>query len=221
MTAVWLLPFVACEVAAASGGLLLPHLTDAHAALTILAASYVLWACSVPLAMSILVVLVLRMAIHKLPAANMAASSWLALGPIGTGALGLLLLGGAAPAILTANGLAGDAATARGVGLVGGLLLWGYGFWWAVMAALITVRYLRQGLPFNLGWWGYTFPLGVYAVCTLKLATVLPLTAFAVFGGGLVIALALMWLVVGARTLQGAWRGDLFAAPCLQPDAGK
>jgi C4-dicarboxylate transporter/malic acid transport protein len=221
MTAVWLLPVVAAEVAAASGGLLAPHLADAHQQLTVLITSYALWACSVPLAMSILVILVLRMAIHKLPPASMAASSWLALGPIGTGALGLLVLGGAAPAIFTANGLAGDAATARGVGLVGGLLLWGYGFWWAVMAALITVRYLRQGLPFNLGWWGYTFPLGVYAVCTLKLATVLPLTAFAVFGGGLVIALALMWLVVGARTLQGAWRGDLFAAPCLQPDAGK
>ena len=39
--------------------------------------------CSVPLAMSILVILVLRMAIHKLPPASMAASSWLALGPHG------------------------------------------------------------------------------------------------------------------------------------------
>eukprot|EP01132_Coremiostelium_polycephalum_P023386 gene23386-27836_t len=30
MTAVWLLPVVAAEVAAASGGLLAPHLADAH-----------------------------------------------------------------------------------------------------------------------------------------------------------------------------------------------
>ena len=216
MTAVWLLPVVAAEVAAASGGVLAPHLADARQQLAVLIASYALWACSVPLAMSILVILVLRMAIHKLPPATMAASSWLALGPIGTGALGLLLLGGAAPAIFAANGLAGDGATARGVGLVGGLLLWGYGVWWAVMAALITVRYLRQGLPFNLGWWGYTFPIGVYAVCTLKLATVLPLAAFAVLGGGLVIALALMWLVVGARTLRGVWRGELFVPAGLR-----
>jgi tellurite resistance protein TehA-like permease len=156
------------------------------------------------------------MAIHKLPPATMAASSWLALGPIGTGALGLLVLGGAAPAIFVANSLAGDAATARGVGLVGGLLLWGYGLWWAVMAALVTIRHLRQGLPFNLGWWGYTFPIGVYAVCTLKLATVLPLAAFALLGGGLVIALALMWLVVGARTLRGVWRGDFFVPAGVQ-----
>ena len=219
MTAVWLLPVVAAEVAAVSGGLLAPHLADAHHQLTVVVASYALWACSVPLAMSILVILVLRMAVHKLPHASMAASSWLALGPIGTGALGLMVLGGAAPAVFTANGLGEYAAAAHGIGLVGGLLLWGYGFWWAAMAALITARYLREGLPFNLGWWGYTFPLGVYAVATLKLATLLPIGAFAVFGGGLVILLAIMWLVVGARTLRGAWRGDLFVAPCLKSAA--
>jgi C4-dicarboxylate transporter/malic acid transport protein len=216
MTAVWLLPVVAAEVAAVSGGLLAPHLADTHQQLSVLVASYALWACSVPLAMSILVILVLRMAIHKLPPANMAASSWLALGPIGTGALGLLILGGAAPAIFAANGLGDYGGAARGIGLIGGVMLWGYGFWWATMAALITARYLREGLPFNLGWWGYTFPIGVYALATLRLAAVIPIDAFAVFGGMLVILLAGMWLVVGARTLRGAWRGDLFVAPCLK-----
>jgi C4-dicarboxylate transporter/malic acid transport protein len=215
MTAVWLLPVVAAEVAAASGGLLAPHLQGAQAQLTVLATSYVLWALSVPLAMSILVILVLRMAIHKLPPAGMAASSWLALGPLGTGALALLVMGGAAPAIFTANGLAGVGEAARGIGIIGGLLLWGYGLWWMATAILITARYLRDGMPFNLGWWGYTFPLGVYAVATLRPSIVLPIHAFAVFGVGLVAALAILWLIVGALTLRGAWRGDLFVAPCL------
>ena len=216
MTAVWLLPVVAAEVAAVSGGLLAQHLANAHQQLTVLITSYALWACSVPLALSFLVILILRMAIHKLPHAGMAASSWLALGPIGTGALGLLVLGGAAPAILAANGLGDYGAAARGIGLIGGLLLWGYGLWWMAMGVLITVRYLRDGLPFNLGWWGYTFPIGVYAVATLRLSTLVPIFAFAVLGGGLVIALAILWLIVGARTVCGAWRGDLFVSPCLQ-----
>jgi tellurite resistance protein TehA-like permease len=85
-------------------------------------------------------------------------------------------------------------------------------------AALVTLRYLRQGLPFNLGWWGYTFPLGVYAVATLRLGSVLPIPAFAVLGAALVVALAALWLIVGARTLRGAWRGDLFFSPCLAED---
>ena len=215
MTAVWLLPVVAAEVAAASGGLLAPHLTDAHSQLVVLTTSYVLWAFSLPVAFSILTILLLRMALHKLPHENMAASSWLALGPIGTGALGMLLLGGDAPAIFAANGLPGIGEIASGVGLIAGITLWGFGLWWMLMALLITVRYLRDGIPFNLGWWGFTFPLGVYSLATLKLASTLNLTFFSVVGTLLVMLLALMWLIVGKRTVQGAWRGELFVSPCI------
>ncbi|MBP5073814.1 TDT family transporter [Pseudomonas chlororaphis] len=215
MTAVWLLPVVAAEVAAASGGLLAPHLVDAHSQLVMLVTSYVLWAFSLPVAFSILTILLLRMALHKLPHESMAASSWLALGPIGTGALGMLLLGADAPAIFAANGMAGVGEIAEGLGLVAGITLWGFGLWWMLTALLITLRYLRDGIPFNLGWWGFTFPLGVYALTTLKLASTLNLTFFAVFGSLLVLALALMWLLVGKRTLQGAYRGELFVSPCI------
>ncbi|MFJ5257187.1 TDT family transporter [Pseudomonas sp. NPDC088414] len=215
MTAVWLLPVVAAEVAAASGGLLAPHLVDAHAQLVVLTTSYVLWAFSLPVAFSILTILLLRMALHKLPHENMAASSWLALGPIGTGALGMLLLGADAPAIFSANGLPGIGEIAAGLGLVAGITLWGFGLWWMLMALLITARYLRDGIPFNLGWWGFTFPLGVYSLATLKLASTLNLGFFSVVGCVLVTLLAVMWLIVGKRTVQGAWRGELFVSPCI------
>jgi C4-dicarboxylate transporter/malic acid transport protein len=215
MTAVWLLPVVAAEVAAASGGLLAPHLADAHSQLVMLVTSYVLWAFSLPVAFSILTILLLRMALHKLPHENMAASSWLALGPIGTGALGMLLLGADAPAIFAANGLPGIGEIAAGLGLVAGITLWGFGLWWMLIALLITVRYLRVGIPFNLGWWGFTFPLGVYSLATLKLASTLNLTFFSVFGCVLVALLAVMWLIVAKRTVQGAWRGELFVSPCI------
>jgi len=215
MTAVWLLPVVAAEVAAASGGLLAPHLGDAHSQLVMLVTSYILWAFSLPVAFSILTILLLRMALHKLPHENMAASSWLALGPIGTGALGMLLLGGDAPMIFATNGLPGMGEVASGLGLVAGITLWGFGFWWMLMALLITARYLREGIPFNLGWWGFTFPLGVYALTTLKLASLLGLAFFSVFGSGLVALLVVMWLIVGWRTLVGAWHGELFVSPCI------
>ncbi len=215
MTAVWLLPVVAAEVAAASGGLLAPHLADAHSQLVVLVTSYVLWAFSLPVAFSILTILLLRMALHKLPHENMAASSWLALGPIGTGALGMLLLGVEAPAIFAANGLPGIGEVAAGLGLVAGITLWGLGLWWMLIAVLITVRYLRDGIPFNLGWWGFTFPLGVYSLTTLKLASTLNLTFFSVFGCVLVALLVVMWMIVAQRTLKGAWRGELFVSPCI------
>jgi tellurite resistance protein TehA-like permease len=170
----------------------------------------------VPLALSILVLLVQRLAIHKLPPSNMAASSWLALGPLGTGALGLINLGYAAPAVFDAHGLPGYGEIARGVGLIGGVLLWGYGLWWMGLAILITAKYAKDGFPFNIGWWGYTFPLGVYAVATLRLAALFPSHVLSIFGGLLVTVLAGLWLLVGTLSIRGAWRGDLFVSPCLK-----
>jgi C4-dicarboxylate transporter/malic acid transport protein len=215
MTAVWLLPVVAAEVAAASAGLLVPHLQDGGARFTVLITGYVLWAYSVPVALSILAILLLRMALHKLPHESMAASSWLALGPVGTGALGMLVLGAAAPATLAPFGLAEVGHVANGMGVVSGLLLWGLGLWWMMLATLITLRYFRAAVPFNLGWWGYTFPLGVFAVTTLRLAKVLDSLFFEVFGSALVVVLASLWLVVAWRTALGAYRGNLFVSPCI------
>ncbi len=217
MSAVWLLPVVAAEVAAASGGLLLPHLEPAYR-LAVLVASIVLWACSVPLAMSILVILFLRMVLHKLPPAAMAATNWLALGPIGMGSLGLSLVALNGGAVLAASGLQDIAPAVKGASLLGALALWGYGLWWLTTALLVTARQMRFGLPFNLGWWAYTFPLGVYALATLKLGALLPLTFFPVAGTAMVALLALIWLVVAARTLSGALRGRLFSDPCLSDD---
>ena len=208
LTAVWLLPVVAAEVAAVSAALLAPHLPSSEA-YAILLLGYVLWAYSVPLAMSILVLLVLRLTLHKLPERDMGASAWLALGPIGTGALGLLLLGGAVPRIFAAQGLETAGQFASGLGVIGGLIFWGY-------AVLKTLRYIREGLPFNLGWWGFTFPLGVYTLATLALARVTHLTLFEITGGILVGGLTAFWTVVALGTAHGAWRGYLFVAPCLQ-----
>ena len=211
MTAVWLLPVVAAEVAAASGGILAPHLAGGAAQFAVLTASYALWAYSVPVAFGILSILTLRMALHKLPHSSMAASSWLALGPIGTGALGLLVLGGDAPAIFAAHGLAAVGVVAQGIGVIGGLTLWGFGLWWLLLAVMITIRYFREGVPFNLGWWGYTFPLGVYTAATLRLGASLDLAFFGVVGALFALALAAAWTVVAGLTIKGAWKGCLFA----------
>ena len=95
LTAVLLLPIVAPEVAASSAAVLAPHLPVEMARLVI-GAGYVLWAVSVPLAFSVLTLVFFRLVIHKLPHRDLGPSSWLTLGPIGTGALGLLTLGQAA-----------------------------------------------------------------------------------------------------------------------------
>lgn len=219
MSAVWLLPVVAAEVAAASGAQIIPHLADPTLALVIDMLCYALWAYSVPIALSILVILLLRMALHRLPHHDFAPSSWLTLGPIGTGSLGLLLLGADAHTALAPLGVPGLDVAARGIGLIGGVSLWGYGVWWLTFAMFATLRYLRNEMPFNLGWWGFTFPLGVYTAATYALAAQTRLALFHIVAVGMTLSLATLWVIVAGMTLRGAISRTLFVAPCLLPGA--
>jgi C4-dicarboxylate transporter/malic acid transport protein len=220
MTAVWQLPLVAAEVTAASGGLLLGHMPADAAARLILFVSYGLWGTSVFPAMGVLVILFLRMVLHRLPGRDMAVSSWLSLGPIGTGALGLLLLGGQASHILGSSEFAGIGPVALAIGTVGASVLWGYGLWWMSLAVLITIRYLRDGLPFNMGWWAFTFPIGVFSVATLTLGRMTGVHLFDVLGGVFVILLVMFWTLVTLRTVHGIYHGHLFVSPCLSDGTG-
>ncbi|MGE4481328.1 TDT family transporter [Acidocella sp.] len=216
MTGVWLLPIVACEVAGASGALLAPHLPQDVAANLVLA-GYGLWALSVPLALGILTILFLRLVLHSLPPAELAVSSWLALGPLGTGSLGLLLLGHAAPAAFAGTNLAFLADVAQGGGVLGGLVLWAYGAWWLALAVAMVLAHRPHRLPFNMGWWGFTFPLGVFILATNVLGTQTGLQAFVIAGHVLTMIFVLLWSMVAVRTLRGAYHGSLFAAPYMAP----
>ncbi|HSX71351.1 TDT family transporter [Pseudomonas subflava] len=215
MTAVWLLPIVAPEVAAGAAGGLAPHLDPASARL-MLSVGFVLWGMSLSLAFSLITLVLLRLALHKLPDTDFAATSWLPLGPLATGCLGLLTMGQDAPAAFAGTALAGAADVASGLGLVGGLALWGAGLWWLVTAIFFTRHYIRDNMPFNLGWWGFTFPLGVFTLATFELARLTDLRFFALVGLVLAVQLAAVWLLVLQRTLRGVWHGELFEAPCLE-----
>ena len=203
MTAVWLLPFVACEVAAAGGALLLPHLVSADV-LTILFSSLVLWSMSVSLALSILVIFFYRLCIHKLPPKDLAASIWLPLGPTGTGGMALLLLGHNAGALATtaySPSVVNLIQLLPGVGLLIGTVFWALASWWLMIALIATIHYLvKSRLKFNLGFWAYTFPLGVYSMATVNLGLQTGLTFFIVYGWVLVTVLSLIFLCLFIRT---------------------
>ncbi|MCY0877385.1 MAG: C4-dicarboxylate ABC transporter [Firmicutes bacterium] len=202
MTAVWLMPIVPGEVAAASAGLWLPHLTSLAQRQDLYLVATVFWALSVPLAFLVLGILFMRLAIHKLPAKEFAISTWITLGTLGTGIMGLMLLAHASPLAFPrmAGGLQGAATLAA-------LILWGFGLWWLVMSGLMTLHYTRKrSLPFNLGWWGLTFPLGVFVGGSDLLNRALGTPIFRWASLVLFALLALFWLTVAARTLQHAFR---------------
>jgi len=171
MTAAWLLPIVAPIVAAASGGIVAEVLPNPQHALWTVITSYILWGTGVPLAMVVLVIYFQRLTVHKLPPREVIVSVFLPLGPLGQGGFAIMQLGkvcmrifpltNTLPAVVAAGGRPGDIIYV--IGWVVVLVMWGFAIVW-LFFALASIS--RSKFPFNMGWWGFTFPLGVLTVST-------------------------------------------------------
>ena len=220
MTAVWLLPVVSTIVASASGGIVAQSLHEAgrqdHAFWT-MTVSYVLWGTGVPLAMVIMTMYFHRLTVHELPPREVIVSVFLPLGPLGQGGFAIMQLGKVARLVLplipdSLGGLGGVAGTDLYVfGFAVAIIMWGYGLVW-LFFALASVS--RSKFPFNMGWWGFTFPLGVYTVSTTTIARELPSTFFKVLGMIFSLLVILLWILVAVRTALASAKGDMFFAPC-------
>jgi tellurite resistance protein TehA-like permease len=195
-------------------------LPDPTHALGTLITAYVMWGMATPLAMAILVIYYQRLAVHKLPPREVVVSSFLPLGPLGMGGYSIAYMGKVARQVfprvhflheLSPN-LPGDILYV--LGLFISLIMWGFGLCWLVFA-LATI-YSTRPFPFNMGWWGFTFPLGVYALSTIRFGIEMPSEFFKVLGTILAVAVIVLWCVVAAGTAKGAWSGRLFYAPCLK-----
>lgn len=216
MTAAWLLPIVATIVAAASGGIVASVLPAERALITIIT-SYVLWGCGVPLAMFTMVIYFQRLTMHKLPPREVIVSVFLPLGPLGQGAFGIMQIGKEALRVSKEVTLVPECPSAGQIfyvmGVVTALIMWGFGLVWLFFAlASIT----RNRFPFNLGWWGFTFPLGVFAVATTTLAKELPSTFFQILGTIFSLSVVLLWIVVSLGTIHQTIYGQLIYAPCVK-----
>ncbi len=138
---------------------------------------------------------------------------WIVLGPLGQSVTAAHHLGQVAPDVLPRPyGQAFHAFT-----LIYGFPVLGFALMWMVVATALTVRTAREGLPFSLTWWSFTFPVGTMVTGTSGLALVTGLVALQVLAGVLFAGLLLAWAVVFVRTLDGVHRGRLLVAPIPAP----
>ncbi len=181
---------------------LLPHVGDSAARLLLLA-GYAGLGVGLFLFLLVAAVLFGRLVFHPLPPAALAPSLWIGLGPIGVGSLALLRLAAAGQPYWGA-----DAASVKTVSTVAAATLWGFGLWWLATAVLLLARYLRRGwLPYGVGLWAFTFPLGAYTVATLQLARSWPSRPLEWAAAGLLLLLAGFWLTVTAGTFNAIRTG--------------
>lgn len=218
MTAAWLLPIVPAVVCAASGGLVASVLPDPRALIT-LTVSYVLWGLGMSLSLLVMALYFHRLAIHQLPNSEVIVSAFLPLGPCGQGAFGLIQLGSVAATVFNRVSFARISNSGEIVyvmSMLCGLMIWGLGLWWLIHgAACVTIRMLQTRLRFNIGFWGFIFPLGVFISATSALGTEMRSAFFSYLSIVLLVCLAILYVFISFYTVWRAAFGDLLHAPCM------
>jgi tellurite resistance protein TehA-like permease len=114
------------------------------------------------------------------------------------------------------------------VNLAIALIIWGWGVVWVFISfSGLAIKLSRGRIPFNLGWWAFTFPLGhlppdiymliagCFGLATGLLGRSFDDHFFKVVATVVAIIVLLFWLLVSFKTIQHTLDGRLFfpAAP--------
>ncbi|MGV8966550.1 MAG: hypothetical protein ACOH2F_09735 [Cellulomonas sp.] len=201
----WLIPPVVAIIIPMALARLVPDAGSGTARL-LLVIGYAAYGLGLMLFLLVLGLLYDRLVLHPLPPAPLAPTLWIALGPVGVGVLAPLALARAGEPTFGAS-----ASTVMMIALLLGTALWGFGLWWITMAITLLARYLRAGpVPFHLGWWAFTFPLGAFTVATFTLGRTWEVPAIEGIGVALYLLLAAFWGVVTTRTAGATRTGRIW-----------
>ncbi len=148
-------------------------------------------------------IIFVRLVYHPLPPAETTPSFGIFLSAVGLAVSAIIDSAKNAQTM----GLLGDINTS----LLSAAVIWGFGIWIVGIIVIICIHQLRRGgIPFNLGWWAFIFPLAAYTICSQKIASyyLSPLTVFyAVF---LTVLLSALWLYTFMSTIKGVTTSALF-----------
>jgi len=229
VTGVWLLTFIPMMVISATGSAISPYL-ERRAGVAVLVVSFMMWALGLGMCYIILAIYFWRLMKCKLPAREAIISCFVPVGPLGMGAYAIenLAVGlathinkykftlerGPQPPV-TIQTVAAISETIHWLGVLIAFSLLGLGTFFLVEAlASLWARFPRS---FNIGFWAFVFPCGVYANALCRLSLDLRNDGLRGFAATCVVATILLWLGCAIATFyRGIWQGKLFYAPGLQ-----
>ena len=164
-----------------------------------------------------------RLAIHKLPNAEVIVSAFLPLATCGQGSSGIIQIGKVGKTVFMDTKFAGvpnGGDIILVISTVVGLMLWGLGLWWFIHGITsVLKRMLTARLRFNMGFWGFVFPLGVFVAATTALSHSIPSGFFSILSEVLLVLLSCLYIIVTLYTVFGIFglfrQEKLLIAPCM------
>jgi tellurite resistance protein TehA-like permease len=216
-------------VLSSTGAAISSHL-DQRAGVAILVVSYMLLSVGLGMCYIILAIYFWRLMKFKLPAREAIISCFVPVGPLGMGAFAIQSLAIALAAHIdkykfTLQHPPQPPVSVQTIGAIAEGIHWlGVIFSFALLAIgtfflveAFASLWAKSPRSFNIGFWAFVFPCGVYAngVCLLGGDT--RNEGLKGFGAACVVGTVLLWLSCALATFyKGVWRGKLFYAPGLQ-----
>ncbi|RZL22498.1 MAG: C4-dicarboxylate ABC transporter [Rhodococcus sp. (in: high G+C Gram-positive bacteria)] len=206
----WLMPVVPPMVSATTGAAVTTHLTEGAVRTSVLVFCYVMFALALSAALIIATAVARQFADNRARGVdaipfNAIPSLWIPLGVIGQSIGAANLLADAAR-----HAVAADTADAlHTFGLVYGTVVGALGVVAFIAVTTVTIRALRGGLSFSLGWWSFTFPIGACAVGANAFGIATGSQLILAVAAALLLALIPIWATVAARTVNSIRSGAL------------
>lgn len=208
----WLIPVVPPIVAAATGVNLLPYAGFMQIPMTF----FIIALFGVTFFLFIMVssLVYFRLVYHSRLSGKAVPSLWVEIGPIGMAMATVCGLS------LQTGSLGHLASLLYPTALLFAGALWGVGWWWIIVSALHTILHLHksgEGIPFDLGWWSYVFPIGSFTNGTYAM---IKLTGSHFFVVASAIQLTVLWIcfiIVSWNTVLGVVNGKLFRTHVIIP----
>ncbi|MCL1060225.1 TDT family transporter [Shewanella gelidimarina] len=201
----WLMPVVPPMVSAAIGAMLIPYVANPEIQQLMLYGCYAMFGVSLFSAFIIITMIWSRLAHSGTSGGARVPTLWIVLGPLGQSITAAGALGTAA--LLVVEGPIAD--TMNNMAIIYGVPVWGFAFFWSILVSLLTLRALRNKMPFALTWWAFTFPVGTCVTGTIQLAIHTDLDVFRWAAVILFIGLFISWIVAAVGTIKGIKKGHI------------
>ncbi len=154
--------------------------------------------------------LINRYIYRELPPVSFAPTIWIGLGPIGSAIFAINKLATVITEISVLYMVFNDVRVLAEVFQFISIALYGLGLFWFVLAIILTIFYLhshKMRLPYVMGWWSFTFPVGSFCAATIFLNRTFNFFLFDILAVLMFILLIFFWSVTSTNTVISILKG--------------
>jgi len=213
----WFLPPVGLFVLVFAGNFLAMHMNNMVHLRALLFFNSIILGVAIAFTVIIYTIFMFRGLFYNFPRKDVAPSFMIGVAPVG---VSIIAINTILPVIKKSGLSIIDLAVLLPLVKIISLLLWGFGLWWLIVAAVVIITYfVKEGVPVTLGYWAFIFPPAAFTIASLILAKALNLIFIKYIAIALAVLIIAAWVVNLILTIKGIIDRTIFdVSPTFKGD---